>query len=393
MRRVVCAAVLALAGCSTVKLSVAGEAAVDARVFVQPPRYAGQEDGNTVSLVAAPTGILDVADGTHVFRLTPFYRLDPRDERRSHFDLREASYRLQYQQLQVLAGFSTVTWGTLEMHRPSDVINQHDLVESLSENAKLGQPMVSVGWVGESASLKAYWLPYFREKTFPGVRGRLRSPATIDQDHPQYETQLGPWQPSGALRFTLNRGDFDFGLSAFTGLSREPRFVLELTEGQLAPRYDTMHQASADVQWTQGALTLKAEAFVRLWSQKLVAFTGGGAGLEYTFFQLAGDADLSFALEGYWDTRPVDAPPTFFDHDLFAGLRFALNDTGNLEVVGGVLFDVLSRATLARIEVSRRFGDHWRAYVSAHVFGFGHGTLQGSFVDDSHLAARVAYFF
>ena len=62
-------------GCSTLKLSVAGEAAVDARVFVQPPRYSGQEDGNTVSLVAAPTGILDIEGGTHVFRLTPFYRL------------------------------------------------------------------------------------------------------------------------------------------------------------------------------------------------------------------------------------------------------------------------------------------------------------------------------
>ncbi len=255
--------------------------------------------------------------------------------------------------------------------------------------------MLEVGWVGESMSLKLYALPYFRDETFPGVRGRLRFPLVIDVDNPQFESPYGRWQPSGALRYTLNVGDLDLGVSAFTGTSREPRFLLELSNGEVVPRYDIMHQGSVDMQFTHGALTLKAEVYARLWTQQLKPFGGGGVGLDYSFFKVVGAADLSIALEFLYDSRPPDAPITFFNHDLFAGFRFALNDLSNTEVTAGVVFNVVNASTVAH---PRGQPPH-QATIGAptskpqRLLRAGRRHRVRAFANDSNGQLRIAYFF
>ncbi len=393
MRWLLLAALGWLTGCGAT-LQASGFAAADGRLFVQAPRYVGQELGTGVSLVAEPQLTLTSESERHKLTLRPFYRLDPNDDRRSHGDVREAGYRLSLEHFEAGVGAGVFTWGVLESHRPGDVVNQLDFVEAIDGTAKLGQPYVELGWVGEVAALKAYCFPYFRERTFPGVRGRLRFGSLIDVDHPQYETALGPWQPSGAVRLTVNAGGFDLGFSAFTGVSRDPRFILELTRGEVIPEYDLSHQLSADAQATYDALTLKVEGFFRLWSARLVPFWGGGVGADYTFFQLGGsEADLSLAAEFLYDSRPLDAPVTFFDHDAFAGLRLALNDVASTLFTAGAVVDVLSGATFVKVEASRRFGEHWRLTLDLNLFLGQPGTLQGSFVQDNHGAARLAYYF
>lgn len=379
-------------GCATATVTASGRMATDGRVFVQPPRYPGQELGTGVSLVVEPRIEL-VLPPAHTFTVHPFYRLDPIDTNRSHADVREAFYRVTTDSFVVSAGVGIFGWGVLEAHRPADVLNQHDFVESLDPNARLGQPYVEAGWIGERSSLKLYYLPWFREQTFPGVRGRMRFPTNVDHEHAEYEPRAGPWHPSAAARYTLAIGDVDLGVSLFTGLSREPAFVLELTSGEVVPRYDLSNQASVSAQWTLDATTLKAEVFVRAWTAQWRPFIGGGVGVDHTVFQLFGESDLSVAAEFFYDSRPVDAPVTFFNQDAFVGARLALNDVSNTELSTGVVVDVVEGATLGRLTLSRRFGEHWRASGSAHVFTGRGGTLQSAFVDDTHLAAEVAYYF
>jgi len=390
---VLCAlASLATSGClSNVKAS--GHVAADGRVFAFDPKYPGQSRGDAVSLVAEPQLETKTEDGAHTATLRPFYRLDPADERRSHADLREGAYKVQSGSLQAGIGAGQFTWGTLESYKPTDVMNQTDFVEAFDGSAKLGQPYASVGIVGEKAALRLYYLPYFRDRTFQGLRGRPRFAVPIDVDHPVFASRLDRLQPSGAARFTLNAGDFDFGIGAFTGLSREPRFVAELTSGRVAPVYDHIHQASIDAQWTSGALVLKAEGFARLWGESLRAFAGGGAGGEYTFFKVVGEADVSLAAEILLDSRPVDAAPTFFQHDAFLGVRVAANDTSSTEVLAGAIVDAFDATTFGRLGASRRFGDHWRAYVDVNVYVAPRGKLESAFLRDDHLHGRIAYFF
>ena len=379
-------------GCLS-NLKASGHVAADGRVYAFDPKYPGQSRGDGVSLVAEPAFETKTENDVHTVNVRPFYRLDPNDEKRSHADLREGGYKLQTGSFQAGVGAGQFTWGALESYKPTDVMNQTDFVEALDGSAKLGQPYGSVGFVGEKAALRLYYLPYFRDRTFQGLRGRPRFAVPIDTDNPVFASRLERWQPSGAARFTLNLGDFDFGVGLFTGLSREPRFVAEVTTGQIAPRYELIHQGSADVQWTMGPLVLKAEAFVRLWGDDLRAFVAGGAGGEYTFFKVFGEADISLAAEVLLDSRPVDAPPTFFQHDAFLGTRLAFNDTSNTELLLGAIVDAFDLHTFGRVGVSRRFGDHWRASLDVNTFIGRPGKLESAFLHDDYLHGRIAYFF
>ena len=374
-------------------VQASGNVAAEGRAFAYDAKYPGQDRGDGVSLVAEPQFDMKSEDGVHAATVRPFYRLDPNDEKRSHADVRDASYRLSTGHFQAGLGAGIFTWGALESYKPTDVLNQTDFVEAVDGSAKLGQPYASVGWVGDSAALRLYYLPYFRDRTFQGLRGRPRFSVPIDTDDPIFATRLGRWQPSGAARFTLNLGDFDFGAGVFTGLSREPRFVAELTTGQIAPRYDVIYQGSVDAQWTFGALVLKAEGYARLWGDSLRAYGGGGAGADYTLFKLIGEGDLSFAAEFLFDTRPLDAAPTFFEHDGFAGMRIAANDASSTELLAGAIVDVVDQSTFGRAGVSRRFGDHWRVSVDVNVFLGPHGKLESSFLKDDYARGRIAYFF
>ena len=122
-------------------------------------------------------------------------------------------------------------------------------------------------------------------------------------------------------------------------------------------------------------------------------FAGGGGGVDYTFFKAIGDADLTFAAEYFFDTRPPDAPPTFFAHNAFGGFRLMFNDTAGTELSGGAVVDVLEGTTFGRLGLSRRFGEHWRAYADGNLFLGTPGTLETSFVNDDYVHARLAYFF
>jgi hypothetical protein len=372
---------------------VAGSVAADGRLFVARPKYGGQDLGTTVSLAAEPEFSLKTENDKHKLRLRPFYRVDPIDERRTHPDLREATYRFTGEHLVLGVGVGSFTWGSLESFRPVDVINQIDFAENHDGSAKLGQPFVEVGWVTERASLKLYYLPYFRDRTFPGARGRLRFPTVIDTESPIFASNLGRFQPSAAARFSVNVGKFDIGVGLFTGLSREPRFIVELATGQAAPRYDLIHQGSLDAQWTVGGFVFKGELFARAWSPQLRAFWGGGVGVDYTFAGAFGDADLSLAAEFLWDSRPPDAAPTFFDHDAFGGARLALGDTADTAFSGGALVDVIDGALFARLGASRRIGEHWKVSLDANAFLGTSSTTQSSFGRDHFGHARLAYHF
>ncbi len=373
--------------------SVAGSVSAEGRLFFAAPKYAGQSRDTGASLAAEPEASVRDDDSMHKLLARPFYRVDPIDEQRTHFDVREAYYRFARGSWEASAGAGIFSWGALESYRPTDVLNQIDFVEGATASAKLGQPFVEVGYVGATSSFKLYYLPFFRDRTFPGLRGRLRFPATIDVDHASYESSLGAWTPSGAARFATTLGDVDLGVAAFSGISRDPRFVVELTTGSVAPRYDLLQQGSVDAQWSSGGLSLKAEAFVRFWSAKMRAFGGGGLGADYTFSHVGGRGDLSLAVEAFFDTRPIDAPITLFRHDVFAGFRFALDDAASTEASGGAIVDFIDGTTFGKLEINRRFGEHWRATLAGNVFLAASQNIAASFARDQHAVARISYFF
>jgi hypothetical protein len=337
-----------------------GSIGAEARIFSDDPAFAGQEDGVQTSIILEGDFRWRSADRRHQFVLVPWARIDAVDDARTHADLREGFYRFVGDELTVEAGLIKVFWGVTESRHLVDIINQTDGVEDSDGEDKLGQPAIRLtrqtGW----GRLEAYLLPGFRERTFPGIEGRLRGPLIVDTDAPLYEHADQERHVDFAARWSHYLGDWDLGLAAFHGTSREPFFVPSTDGLRLRPVYTIISQVSADVQLTRGAWLWKGEAIVREGQgDTFAAFTGG---LEYTFYGVtASGADLGLLVEYHSDGRDNDpsvAPPTAFDNDVFLGGRFAFNDMNDTSLLGGAIIDVENGSSAVLIEAERRLGTH-----------------------------------
>ncbi len=347
-------------------LDISGYVAAEGRFFFEEATLAGQEDGPQWSLAAQPELRLKAAGSPHQFKVTPYYRFDAMDAERTHFDFREAYWRYTGGAWEVLAGINKVFWGVAESQHLVDIINQTDILEDVDGEDKLGQPMVMVGNQQEWGELQLYLMPFFRERQYPGRKGRLRAPLLVEEDG-IFESGAGAHHLDVALRYAHYIGDWDIGAYYFNGTGREPRLLPNERGDRLVAHYDLIQQAGVDLQYTRDAWLWKFEGIVR--EGQGDAFAAAVGGFEYTFYQLAETAaDLGLLMEYSRDGRDSAAPATPFDNELFAGMRLALNDPQDTSVLLGAVADMENGSTLASFEAERRIGRSIVLEVQARFF-------------------------
>lgn len=78
-------------------------------------------------------------------------------------------------------------WGVAEARHLVDIINQTDEVENFDREDKLGQPMINLALINNWGTLDFFLLTGFRDRTFPGREGRLRTFPEIDVGEERYE--------------------------------------------------------------------------------------------------------------------------------------------------------------------------------------------------------------
>ncbi len=347
-----------------------GSAFVETRVFPSSPAFPEQRDATvSPSFGLEPEFIWENTSGALQLRIKPFLRIDAHDASRTHFDLREASaLYLGNSGWTLFAGVGKVFWGTTEAHHLVEIINQTDGVEDIDTEDKLGQPMINFTLEREWGAIDFFFLSYFRERTYPGDRGRLRGPLPV-LDDAVYESDAERWHPDFAVRWSYFTGELDLAVSAFRGTSREPLLVPVTIDGGFAlqPRYDIIDQVSVDAQWTRGATLWKLEAMTR--GGHGDRFVAAVAGVEHTLFGVGpGPADLGLLAELMLDRRDETAPLTPFDNDVFFGARWAFNDAAESSILGGPVIDYETGEVFAFLEVERRLSDRWIAALEARAF-------------------------
>ncbi len=352
----VCSLLQAPAGANSTPWS--GTLGVEARLFASSPRDPRQHDHN-LSVFLEPEFYREWSGGRDSFTFVPFLRLDQHDDERSHGDIRELTWLRAAREWELRVGVRKVFW----------VINQTDLVENIDQEDKLGQPMVNLALIRNWGTVDLFLLPGFRERTFPGPEGRLRTPIPVDTDRPVYESSRGNDRVDAAIRWSQVLGDWDVGVSHFSGTSREPRLLPALgAQGTpvLIPRYDVIDQTGLDVQATKGNWLWKLEALRR--SGQGDSYTAAVGGFEYTFYGIGGTArDLGVLLEYHADDRGVDAA-TPFQNDLFVGGRLTLNDTQSTELLAGAIVDLDGDGQFYNLEASRRLGERFVASIELRAF-------------------------
>ena len=380
---------------------LSGSFRLESRWYPESAAHSGQRSLSN-GFVAEPTLHLEDEVGRSL-TLTPFFRYDSADARRTHADLHEA-YLLLFGELgdgewEARLGFDRVFWGVTELNHLVDIVNQTDLVEHPNEEAKLGQLMAHLTLSGDWGAAELFALPWHRQRTFPGRHGRLRSGLVVDSDRVGYESGAEERHLDLAARYSHSFGPLDLGLSVFDGTSREPslrpasfRPVLDgngapvldgggapaMAPESLAPYYPQIRQFGLDAQLTADAWLFKLEAIRRTGApsrpnpryplgqeEGYIAFA---LGTEYTVYSVL-DSTSDLSLLGEWnrDDRGRQSSSQF-QSDLFLAARLAFNDVNGTELVAGLVADTDYSTRTMTVEWRRRLSGQWSVRLEAVVF-------------------------
>jgi hypothetical protein len=350
------------------EIEYTGNAGVEQLYFLQDPLHEDQRRSQ-ISLYFEPEIYTEWNDGYDSLVFKPFYRIDQVDTERTHGDIRELVWLHVGEECELRTGIGKVFWGQTESLHLVDVINQTDAIEAIDGEDKLGQPMVNLSLIKDWGTTSIFILPYFRERTFPGIDGRLRPELAIDTDNPIYESDDEQSNVDFALRWQHSIGDWEVGLSYFDGTSREPDFnlVLEGEEASLRPYYPQMQQVGLDVLAIVDAWLLKFEGISRdVNGDNFFAAVGG---FEYTSVGVFDSRyDIGWLVEYQYDERD-DTSFIISQNDLMFGSRFVFNDTAGTEILMGFVQDLDESGSLsAFVEASSRINDNWRWSFDAWFF-------------------------
>ncbi len=376
-----------------------GNVAVESRFFLNDALFPGQESSQ-LSLSIQPEYYQKWNNGKQSFTFVAFYRYDATDNERTHFDIREMTWLKVGKGYEWRAGIRKVFWGVTESQHLVDIINQTDLVENPDGEEKLGQPMLNLAVMRDWGTLDLFVLPGFRERTFPGPHGRLRLPIRIESGEALYESSSKLRHIDLAARWSHTLGDWDIGLSHFSGTNREPLFQFGIDgtgQPRLIPYYGLINQTGLDVLVAKGSWLWKLEAINRtghLIDKKPADFFATTAGFEYTFSGIFDSGmDLSMLAEHLYDNRGKQAT-TPFQNDIMLGIRLAANDVQSTELLMGVIFDTASDAHFINVEGSRRLGDKSKLNIEARAYnGLKPIDVLYSIRNDNYIQIELARYF
>lgn len=358
-----------------------GYAGGQLRQFFEDPLDPLQHN-SYLSAVAEPEYFHEWDDATQNLEIILFYRQDQYDENRTHGDIRELSWTGVFENWEVRAGISKVFWGVTETQHLVDIVNQTDQVENVDGEDKLGQPMIKASTERDWGTLDFFLLPFFRERTFAGIEGRPRADVIIDTDRDAlYDFSAGKDHIDIAGRYSHYIGEWEFGASVFSGISREPTDyspVAVSSSGQpvVVPVYSLINRLGFDGQAFFGDWTWKLEAInteVRSGDKKGINSFQSVAGFEYTLVGLAdSNMDLGFVVEYHFSDERV-YQNSIFNNDLATALRFVFNDAQSTEILAGMTTDADTQSIGSFIEASRRLGESWTLEAQVRTF---HGTKE-----------------
>lgn len=137
----------------------------------------------------------------------------------------------------------------------------------------------------------------------------------------------------------------------------------------------------------------KFESFIRAndLQETVIAFAVGG---EYTIGNIAQSGlDIGLLAEYLFDNRD-ELAVTSLDNDLFSGMRLALNDVQDTQLLLGGIVGLGRSTKIVSVEGSRRLWSSWKVALEARIFSDVSSEEFLFFLqNDSFLQFRLSTFF
>jgi len=383
------------------EFELSGKVGIEGRYFYQQPQLREQSGQFNLSVFAEPELYWSWNDDSDTVLFKPYLRADQNDAQRSHGDIRELVWTHVGDDWELRTGINKMYWGVTEFQHLVDVINQTDSVEDIDGEDKLGQQMINLSLVRDWGIIDFIVMPGFRERTFAGKKGRLRSGLVVNTNKAEYEASAGQQHVDFAVRWATSVGNFDIGSSWFHGTNRDPILKValkdsgsssEIAQYELTPYYELMDQASIDVQATLGDWLWKVEGIYR--DSDSVNYWASQAGFEYTrvgIFETA--IDVGYLMEYGKDSRG-EKLGVVNQNDLFIGSRLAFNDIQSTEILFGGGIDLDHNAHSIIMEASRRIGDSYKLSIDMRWFSSDSSKdVLTSISQDDHLQITLEKYF
>lgn len=207
----------------------------------------------------------------------------------------------------------------------------------------------------------------------------------------------------------------DFGVSYFNGYERFPVANVRPGSGEADILYYEIQQVSGDIQASLGNWLLKpealyldtgiAEAFIadsvlssgQIVRRNLVPDNFGAlvGGFEYTLGRIWRESDLGIIAEYLYNSQQALDAVAFrpFQNDLFIGVRWARNNLGQGQLLGGLIVDLRNGTQLWRVEYKERFFDHVNLLLYGEIINAARNDPLRPFSNADNLALELSYVY
>ena len=363
-----------------------GELSFDNRYFFNVGLQ--EQEKNHSSFSFSPEIFKD--DSNRIFHFKAKLRRDSEDSGRNLNDIQELYLINIFEDKEIKFGVSKEFWGVTETSHRVDIVNQTDFTEGFDGEEKLGQPMIKISFERPWGLLDIYALLGFRERNFSGIKGRLRSPLSINEKNSLYSSSSKNKRVDFAFRWSNYYDNLDIAISHFSGTSREPRFLPSPNKiNALVPLYEVIDQTGLEIQYLLDSLVIKGEVISR--SGHGARFTAATYGFEYTqvgFLQTR--MDLGWVVEFNHDDRLESSP-------FVLGTRFSFNDIYDSQILSGFIINDRSKELGFLLEASRRIGECCLLSLEGVYFDDtdednGQQKLFQAFMEDDFLRAEFIYY-
>ena len=261
--------------------------------------------------------------------------------------------------------------------------------------------MAHLSWINSRGTFELFALPYFRERTFPGRQGRLRSTPLVDSEQSTFESAAKHQHLDIASRYSNSFDNLDIGLTWFEGTSREPTFTLGIDQfgsPVLIPNYHQIRQLGLDAQFVTGAWLLKSDYYWREGELNAVSleedYFATVSGFEYILFNLFNTSlDVSLMFEGLFDSRNENANVAT-EKDLFSAFRITFNDEEDTTLLLGFFQDLNKSTRNIVFEAGRRVAENIYLEMESTFFLDIHKLdPQFTLSDDSYFEIKLLYYY
>ncbi len=365
-----------------------GELALEGRAFLD------DDDARTVDHGAGMFGRLELRYTRLFFeaKARGYGRLDRYDHERTVAVPEEAWVQARLSRLRLRAGIDILNWTATEAMHPADIINARNLDSDLENLEKIGEPMAEFQVRPlRGMSVEAFLMPYYTSPILPSPASRLSfAPPGLDlRDRKQRLDGSGHltgsnFGPQAALQIRQVAGPVDLTIHVVRHMDRsQPYVLIDPATFQPVLLFQTVNQLGGTAQFARGPMLAKLEWSVRrfvdaaadaMLPMALPNRNHGtvAGGLEWNLPHDNG-SESTLILEGQAilgvdkDARRLLTP---FQRDVFAGLRFAANDTNSHECFAGGSIDLQTfDEFLFSASCQQRLGETWTVKAGVRVFG------------------------